>query len=129
MHRACAVALAAALTGCAIPNQTLTSEELQQLNPVRCEGADQCGKMWQRAQLWIAKNSAYKVQLANDVVIETYSPREHDPHLGFTVYKEPDGGSAYMINSRAGCRNMFGCQPHPNKGRAALHRYIRETPQ
>lgn len=116
------------LAACAIPNQPLSAEEQNQLAPVECHGEVQCTKMWQRAQLWIAKNSAYKIQMANDVVIETYNPREHDVNLGFSLVKEPKGGDMYEINSRAGCSNMWGCRPHPNKARAALHRFIRETP-
>ena len=130
MRRAGAFVLAAALTGCAIPNQTLTPDEENQLAPIACEGAKQCGDMWQRAQLWIAQRAAMKLQLVTDVVLQTHTdPEQHGTRLSYTVTKEPVGGDRYLMNSTAGCRNMFGCHPHPNKGRAALHRFIRETPQ
>lgn len=123
-----AFSLGALLGGCALPDQNLTADEQNQLAPVECRGADQCNKMWQRAQVWIAKNSAYRIQLANDVVITTFNPPEHSTSLGYSVLKEPKGADLFEINSRAGCANMWGCRPHPNKARAALHRFIRETP-
>lgn len=123
------LAIAISLSGCALPQHQLTPDDLLQLAPVRCETADQCGKMWQRAQLWVAKNAGFKIQIANDVVIETFNPSKDSTWLAFTVYKEPVGGGAYLINSRAACDNFIGCFPPPDKGRAALHRYIRDTPQ
>jgi hypothetical protein len=123
-------ALAATLlSACAVPEPVMTADEQNALAPVECRGADQCGRMWQRAQLWLAKNAHYKIQTATDVVIQTYTPVSPSTSLGFTITKEPKGGDNFEIDSRISCANEFGCRHHPKKAKSTLHRYIRETPQ
>ena len=124
------IVLLSALAGCTIPQEPpLSADEQNALDPVECKGAQQCGAMWQRAQVWVVNNAGYKIQIANDAVIQTFNPIQPSVALAFTVTKEPKGNDVFEINSRAGCANQFVCRPLPNRARAALHRYLRQTPQ
>lgn len=130
MRASAAVLLAAiAITGCATQRQ-LTPDEVVQLEPVVCQGEQQCKAMWQSAQLWIAQNAAMKLQLVTDVVLQTYNdPSPSGTRLSYTVVKEPLGGDAYQIRAVVSCPNPFACTMPPQIARATLHRHIRETPK
>ncbi len=106
------ISVAALISGCAT-QQLLTEEEFAALQPIHCPGKDQCDVIWQRAQLWIAKNSKYRIELANDVVIQTYGPFEADTDLAFRAYREqlPDGTA--NISFKALCGNWIGCERPP----------------
>lgn len=99
---------ATALVACA--TAPLTPEQTQQLEAPQCEPTT-CAAMWQSAQVWVINNSRYKIQLANDVLIQTYTATNGDIWLGYAVTKEPLGGGRYQLIMRAGCDNPFGCQP------------------
>lgn len=115
------------LTACAQPQ--ITTDELAQLTPIDCTSKEQCDRMWQRAQIWLANHAPTRMQMANDTVITTFSAGgTNDATTSFSLTKSPSTGGAYQISSRAGCGNPFGCFPSPSKARAALHRYIRDTP-
>lgn len=122
------MAAAIALVGCESPrNQTLSEADLAQLqNPV-CETTAHCNTMWQRAQLWVVNNAAYRIQTANDVVIQTYNPSKSSVKSGMTITREPIGGEKSRIIMRTYCDNMFGCNPTDARLRIALHSYLRET--
>lgn len=81
---------------------------------VACEGA-RCDRIWQRAQTWIATNSRYRIQIANDSLIQTYGPHEgiHDA-VAYTVTKDqrPDGQTLIAIYGT--CREVvIGCTFDP----------------
>lgn len=69
-------ALFATLSGCAVSQ--LTPAQLQEANdPLICSGKEECDLFWQRAQIYIANHSFWKIQIANDVVIQTYGPGQY----------------------------------------------------
>lgn len=119
-----------ALAGCvAQQGHELSVEEQNNLDPVVCYEAKHCDAMWQRAQIWVIKNAGYKIQIANETVIQTYGPLRGDSYgLAFTVTKEPRGKGFFEIDSRASCGSSSGCAQHPKKERAALHVYLKSTP-
>ena len=125
-----ALVLCAALTGCALPPpQQLSADEQNALEPVICYEAKHCDAMWGRAQIWVANNAGYKIQLANDSVIQTHGPFRGDVFgLAFTVTKSPRGKGFYEIDSRAACGSTTTCAPDPKKERAALHMHLKATP-
>lgn len=123
------VATAALLAGCALEPRPLTFEEMADQKPPKCSGAQHCAAMWQRAQAWVATNSRYKIQIATDVVIQTYTPTRSSTDLGFTIVREVVAPDQYRFITKAGCDNIFGCMPSREKALAALHRYMKETPQ
>lgn len=97
-----------ALTGCAAQQARTMSPEA--LEPLYCEGAEQCALYWKRSQLWIARNSRWKIQSATDVVITTYTPTGSSAEFGFQVTREPTESNAReRIVITPMCANIFGC--------------------
>jgi hypothetical protein len=115
-----ALILAAALSGCATqpdPARAARAQDIQRTIPV-CDGERDCAVKWEAAQLWVAKNAAYKLQTVTTVLIQTYNPSRSDTGLAASVTKEPLGGGKYRILARLWCDNMFGC--HPDSSDALL---------
>jgi hypothetical protein len=90
--------------------------------PVTCDSG--CAAQWERAQLWIAKHSRLKIQLATDVIIQTYNPPDNSAYFGFTATKEPVGGSTYRISLGVACVNLISCLTRPEDVRAAFYHYV-----
>ena len=88
-----------------------------------CEGAD-CTDMWQRAQLWVANHSKWKIQTATDVLIETFNPIGYQPSYGFSVTREPLGNGRYRISMALHCGNPLGCDPKATDVLAAFNYYV-----
>lgn len=128
-HYASLVVACAALAACATQPPQMTPEEQAQLEPVTCETTARCNALWQRAQLWVVNNAAYKLQISNDVVIQTYNATKSSVRSGVTVTREPLGGERQQINFQSACDNIFGCQPSGTRLRISFNRYLRETPQ
>ena len=118
------VLLAALLSGCAV-NQGAQQAAADANAPVLCYNADHCSRTWQAAQVWVAKNSAYKMRVVTDSIIQTEGPIGYDPGLAFQVTKEPAREGAYEIAVAASCANLFGCQPGRYVGIAVLKNYLR----
>jgi len=100
--------LCVALAGCAgMQAQNMSAEATE---PLICDGVDQCALYWKRAQLWVAKNSRWKIQSATDVVITTYTPVRSSADFGYQITREPlDAGAKERIVMQPICVNMFGC--------------------
>jgi len=118
-----AIAIAAALAGCAATISPRIQANLAQAQdrPVPC--ADTCKLQWERAQLWLVQHSAWKLQMATDVVLQTYNPPAHDVTYGFQVTRTP-AGSGYVIALQLVCGNMYGCDPLPADVRRAFYHYV-----
>lgn len=89
--------------------------------PLPCVG--ECKTEWQRAQLWLAKHSRWKLQATTDVILQTYNPINHEPSYGFSVAREPSA-DGYTITMSLGCGNAFGCDPLPTDVRRAFYQYV-----
>lgn len=97
-------AVVAAATGCATYRQTAVATLV-------CESQATCDSIWQRAQVWVATNSAYRIQLANNNIIQTYGPHEnvHDA-VAFTITREPTTSGTTAIRIRGSCHpTIYGC--------------------
>jgi hypothetical protein len=115
-----------ALAGCATTNPGLVSALAPAADigaSVQC--ASGCKEEWERAQLWLAKHSRWKIQLATDVLLQTFNPSQSEPSYGFSATKEPSGGGAYIIRMEMVCGNMFGCNPKPVEVRNAFYYYVK----
>jgi hypothetical protein len=93
--------------------------------PLVCRDVAECSDWWQRAQVWIARNSAYRIQTATDAVISTFGPFGGKTDLAFQVTRLPrtDGGAE--IHIRAVCDNMFGCHPSQIDAIVAFKQFVR----
>lgn len=81
---------------------------------VDCEGA-RCDRIWQRAQTWLALRSQYRIQIANDAVIQTYGPHEHiHDAVAYTVTKLPQANGKTLISIHGQCYpTIYGCVYDP----------------
>ena len=90
--------------------------------PVTCDS--NCTMAWERAQFWVAKHGAWKIQSATNILIQTYNPPEHDTRYGISVMKEPLEGGRYTIKLALYCANWIRCDPRAADVAAAFNHYV-----
>jgi hypothetical protein len=113
----------AALIGCTSMSERLQPAlaRSQHSTPVTC--AD-CTVQWQRSQLWLTAHSKWKLQMATDVVLQTFNPVNDSPSWGFTVTREPESAGGYRIVLAGVCGNIFGCDPSIADVDRAFYHYV-----
>lgn len=100
------------LFGCAAsPELQATQSEFRRTIPT-CSGTEDCNAKWEAAQLWVVKNSGWKIQTQSNVLIETYNATGSSPRIAVRVTKEPLGDGKYQFIVNVWCDNIFGCQPN-----------------
>jgi len=106
------LALAAILAGCAAQRgPQLSQAELEEVNrPLLCHGTDECGKMWQRAQVWVAAHAGYQIRVATDALIETAVPPDYSMSWGFRVLRVPLQGDEQRIAIKSSCGGIPLCR-------------------
>lgn len=117
-----AAALLASLAGCA--TQQMTPEQAAAVQPITCSSKAQCDLYWQRAQLWVAQNSTWRIQTANDVLIQTYGPGGDSPDTAYTILRAPNPDGSATISMHDSCDNVFGCTPNVYSAMAAFKRFV-----
>lgn len=124
------LAAAATLAGCASLTPQASSEDTAAANePLLCKGAQQCADYWRRAQVWIATNSSYRIQVATDSVISTFGPLKSDMRFAYQVTREPISDGEERISIAMGCGNMFGCRENRDTVTAAFKAFVRAQPR
>ena len=100
----------------------------QALAGIDCE-PERCAELWQRAQVWLATNGSYRIQLVTDSVIQTYGPDERDPTaVAYTVTRAISASGRGKITIRGSCApTIYGCVTDPSKATNALY-YALEKP-
>jgi hypothetical protein len=91
---------------------------------VACDDAT-CKQDWERAQLWLAKHSSWKLQTSTDVLLQTYNGTQYSPTYAFSVTREPLGSGQYRIAMELGCGNPLGCNPNALDVRTAFLYYVK----
>lgn len=115
------------LQSCATsPERLALIEFAESTMPVCVDDAD-CRIKWEAAQLWVINNAAYRLQIATDVLLETYNPTDYTTQLGMRVTKEPLGGGQYRFNISAYCANLLGCARDPVEVKIAFNEHISAT--
>lgn len=112
--KALSLVMVGIITGCA------ASAEVQQWQsqinatiPVCNENIpNQCDRMWETAQVWVAQNSAFRMQIVTNVLLETFGPPANDPNIAVRVIKEPTSNTSYRFLVTVYCNNIFGCNPN-----------------
>ena len=116
-----------ALFGCASQSPPLYTP------PLVCVGDDQCKLYWERAQVWVAKNSRWKIQVATGVLIETYNSVDGSTSNHYTLLREPQASGVERITMTTGCDNIFMCEVRADVARRGLYQYVTgetvESPQ
>lgn len=106
-----ALTLSACATTTPPENTGPTFEQKYAASQPVCYTDQQCDAMWDAAQLFVLKNSGMKIQISNDVVIQTFGSTSL--RIAATVTMEPHVGDAKKLVYVAGCGNIFGCAVNP----------------
>jgi hypothetical protein len=113
----------AALSGCeTIPASS--SEVLAAQTPLICDNKEACDKMWRKASYWISTNSGYKIQTANDAVIETFNAPNYSTTWAYQVTREPLEGTKERIWLRPSCGRVPACSQDPRSMAARFKTYV-----
>lgn len=96
---------------------------------IACEGA-RCDRLWQRAQTWLATNSRYRIQIANDAIIQTYGPHAGDyDSVAYTVTKQQQPDGKTLISIYGACHEVvIGCPFDPTHATNRLYYELEATP-
>lgn len=119
------LAAAVLLAGCATQRVVDPALKAAADEPLFCQGAEQCGNYWKRAQVWVATNSRWKIQNATDSVITTFTPVRSAVEPGFQITRLPVAGGLEQIKIASACANMFGCDPGQDSAAAAFKAFVR----
>jgi|LSQX01.3.fsa_nt_gb hypothetical protein len=81
---------------------------------------------WERAQVWLARHSQWKIQIATNALLQTYNPpsNHYIPSYSFMITKEPYGTNQNIIKIAMQCSNMFGGDPKPEDIEKAFYYYV-----
>jgi len=81
--------------------------------PVICEGKEACDMMWSKAQIWVSENAGYKIQVATDSIIETYSARDYSQGYSVRMVKMPLGDGKHELKLSINCGYPAMCAEVP----------------
>ena len=116
--------LASALTGCAVRPPADPVFTARANAPLACKDKAQCDYFWQRAQVWISTRSAYKIQTATDVVIQTYGPVGVGLDLAHRAVRENNPDGSGRISIKAMCNNYIRCDPPVEESQLKFKAYL-----
>jgi hypothetical protein len=101
------------LTGCASQPEFIPPRVTEAANmPVVCSTKEECDAMWAKAQIFIVQNAGYKIQVATDYIIETYSSRVSNGY-SMRLIKTPLGEGKFQFNLSASCGDYPGICGNP----------------
>jgi len=127
MNKTTALSLAALmLAACASKPVPSVADVSDATEPLVCDGPVQCQTAWRLAQLWVVTNSGLKIQLATDVVIQTYPGDQTTTLRNYTITRQPIEGQRERITFASACQNIFGCRGNEVQLAASFKRYVRE---
>ena len=110
----CSIFLTALIVGCASEPYVPTPKVAEAAaTPVICEGKDACEVMWSKAQIWVSENAGYKIQIATDSIIETYTARDYSQGYAVRMTKMPIGGGKYELSLNINCGYPALCSERP----------------
>ncbi|APA86165.1 hypothetical protein BJG93_12720 [Paraburkholderia sprentiae WSM5005] len=93
--------------------------------PLTCSNKAECELWWQRAQTWVASHSKYKIETANDSLIQTAGPDGGKRALAFQITRAASPDGTMTIGFSAHCDSSLGCKPNPWEAGADFKQYVR----
>jgi len=114
------------LAACASKPVPSVADVSDATEPLICDGPVQCQTAWRLAQLWVVTNSGLKIQLATDVVIQTYPGDQTTTLRNYTITRQPIEGQRERITFASACQSIFGCRGNEVQLAASFKRYVRE---
>ena len=123
-----AVAALAVVGGCASRSPPLSvSQYVEYAKPLECKGADECTRLWRRAQVWVAQNAGFKIQVATDAIIETYNAPIYSNQWAMRVVRIPKSDGVEEIDLTPNCGQVPLCTISPEKLIVRFKRDLREN--
>ena len=95
--------------------------------PLTCSNKAECELWWQRAQTWVASHSTYKIETANDSLIQTTGPDGGKRALAYQITRTANPDGTATIGFSAHCDGSLGCKPNPWQAGADFKQYVRGT--
>ena len=94
--------------------------------PLTCSKGPDCEAKWTRALLWVQNNAKSEIQIANETIITTGFPLYNYNAVISITKTEKDAGT-YMINFRASCSAIMGCEPTILELKASFANYVMKS--
>lgn len=110
IRRTAIFVISALICSCATAPSPREQAQIEATRPT-CQGEKDCAAKWETAQLYVIKHTDYKLEIATNVLIETFDSR--DKGMAMSVTKEPLGGGQYKLVARAWCDSILGCYQPP----------------
>ena len=125
MKKALLATLCVLAVGCTTRGQVNPDVMQIATTPLTCSNATECSLWWQRAQTWVANNSTYKIEAANDSLIQTAGPLGGKRALAYQITKTPNNDGTATIGFAAHCDSSLGCKPNPWEAGADFKEFVR----
>jgi hypothetical protein len=125
----CLCLLPVTLCGCGGAPQNSADAEAMRASidlPVVCTRGPDCDAVWSRAAAWVVQHSSYKIQTANDSIIQTMGPTQYNPSPAYTITKTANAAGNYEVRLAGGCDNIFSCIPSIEESRASFKQFVRQ---
>ncbi|RBW66333.1 hypothetical protein DS893_04750 [Vibrionales bacterium C3R12] len=105
--------------------KTLSSElQKEYETPLLCT-QNTCDKMWERGTFFISQNTGFKIQVHNNMIVETWNSTGSSTGLAFKMTKEPLPDGAYRIWTTSQCGHSLYCDKDPIATVAKAKWYMR----
>ncbi|MBC8723435.1 hypothetical protein F6X37_18145 [Paraburkholderia sp. 31.1] len=116
-----------ATTACSTQGQVDPDVMQIATRPLTCSNKAECDLWWQRAQTWVTSHSKYKIETANDSLIQTAGPDGGKRALAFEITRAAGPDGTTTIGFSAHCDSSLGCKPNPWEAGADFKQYVRGT--
>jgi hypothetical protein len=112
----CICLLTLLLVACAHKDEAINPKVIEAANtPLICESKESCDILWSKAQIWVSENAGYKIQIATDSIIETYSARDYSTGYSIRLTKTPKENGKYELKLN------ISCGPYPICGENQIY--------
>lgn len=93
---------------------------------VTCNGDKDCKYKWGRALAWVTDHSDYRIDQANDQLIQTTGPDKNSPKRAITIVRVPVQDGSERFKFQTACDNMFGCTKAHNDMEEQFRMFVME---
>ena len=114
------------LSACATSTPQKVQWKRDAEQPLTCSKGPDCEAKWTRALLWVQNNAKSEIQIANETIITTGFPLYNNNAVISITKTEKDAGT-YMINFRASCSAIMGCEPTILELKASFANYVMKS--
>lgn len=94
--------------------------------PITCKKGPDCDAKWSRAFKWVQDNADSSINIANETIITTDTPIVWSSPI-FSITKTEAEPGTYIINFRASCAWLLGCEPSILELKASFANYVMKS--